>query len=232
VPVVTAARGPASPLVGPFIEPVIHLDAGTLISGPEITREIEVGFGRIRLVMGNILEIGAAAIVHATDPSLSSTGEIDLALHAAAGPELEAELKALGFCPEGGAVITGAGRLAPPTRFIIHAVPPAPAPDRSDFAELLRSAHHESLRLAEEQKVREVAFPAMAAHAVAAAAPIAVRAAVDHLSSHALWVTSILFVLDTTADQAVFARVLAEIGPVVSAPPRPGSTPSKEEPQD
>jgi serine/threonine protein kinase/O-acetyl-ADP-ribose deacetylase (regulator of RNase III) len=234
VPVVSAARVPVPPLIGPFIEPVIHMDARTLISGPETPREVAIGAGEIRLLLGSILESGAEAIVHATDPSLSGTGEIDVELHAAAGPELEAELRALGFCPEGGAVITGAGRLAPATRFVIHAVPPAYAPERSDGAELLRSAHHESLRLAEEHGIREVAFPAIGAHApgypVGAAAPIAVRAAVDHLAAHARSVRSILFVLDTSADLTVYARVLAEIDPAVAARPRVESTPPKAEP--
>jgi serine/threonine protein kinase/O-acetyl-ADP-ribose deacetylase (regulator of RNase III) len=234
VPVVSAVPVPAPPRIGPFIEPVIHLDAGTLMSGPEVTREVMVGAGRIRVLVGRILECGAEAIVHSSDPALSGAGEIDVELHAAAGAELDAELRALAFCPEGGAVITGAGQLGAGTRFVIHAVPPVFAPERSDGAELLRSAHHESLRLAEEHAVREVAFPVLGAAAgrypMGVVAPIAVRAAVDHLASHARWVTSILFVVDTGADLAVFARALAEVGPVVLARPRMESTLPKAEP--
>jgi serine/threonine-protein kinase len=210
---------------GPFVEPSFHSVDGTLVSGGSAVPELDVGAGRIRIILGDLVTSGAEALVNTTDSMLSGSGGLDAQIHSAAGPDLEKELLWIGDCPEGSAVITGAGRMPPPTRFIIHAVGPTYSLERADeCAALLWSAHGESLRLAEANDVHEVAFPAISTgthgYPVGAAAPIAVAAAVDHLTDHARSVTRIVFVLETTGHFAVFSAALAASASVVATRPR------------
>lgn len=77
----------------------------------------------------------------------------DGAIHAAAGPSLLDECRALNGCPTGSAKITSAHDL--PSKYIIHAVGPIyhrAKRERDDFpAELLRSCYRTSLQLAAEK---------------------------------------------------------------------------------
>lgn len=77
----------------------------------------------------------------------------DGAIHAAAGPSLLAECRALNGCPTGSAKITSAHEL--PSKYIIHAVGPVyhrAKRERDDLpAELLRGCYRTSLQLAAEK---------------------------------------------------------------------------------
>jgi serine/threonine-protein kinase len=176
--------------------------------------ELRVGTGVIRLVFGNIVEAGTEAIVNSTDPELSGIGVLDSTIHAAAGPELREALRRRGRCPIGRAVITGAGRIPHPTRFILHAVGPVYRQERErECAALLRSAYLESLALAEKNNVHSVAFPAISTgthgYPMRKAARVALDAAADHLADPARSVKLIMFVLFGHAGLTTFAGALA-----------------------
>jgi len=177
-------------------------------------QELPIGAGRICLVQGNIVQAGTEAIVNAANEQLAGGSGVDGAIHMAAGPELYAMTRPFGGCPTGSAVITGAGRIPPPTRFIIHAVGPIYYADRdAECAALLRSAHETSLRLCEENGIKSVAFPAISTgvfgYPIAKAASIAIDAAVDHLSGAGRSLERIVFVLFTAGHLQVFADALA-----------------------
>src|SRR5262245_13222260 len=113
--------------------------------------EIQVGAGRVRVVQGDIVQARTEAIVNAANAALAGGGGVDGAIHRAAGPELYELTRPFGGCPTGSAVITGAGHIPPPTRFIVHAVGSRYSGARDEeCAALLRSAHDTSLRLCEE----------------------------------------------------------------------------------
>jgi serine/threonine-protein kinase len=176
--------------------------------------EIQVGTGRVRVVQGDIVQARTEAIVNAANAALAGGGGVDGAIHRAAGPELYELTRPFGGCSTGSAVITGAGRIPPPTRFIVHAVGPQYSAARdAECAALLQSAHATSLRLCEENAIQSVAFPAISTgvygYPIRKAAPIAIRAAVDHLSGARRSVELIVFVLFTPADLQVFADALA-----------------------
>jgi serine/threonine-protein kinase len=180
--------------------------------------EIQAGAGRVRVVQGDIVQARTEAIVNAANAALAGGGGVDGAIHRAAGPELYDLTRPFGGCPTGGAVITGAGRIPPPTRFIVHAVGPRYSAARdAECAALLRSAHEASLRLCEENAIRSVAFPAISTgvygYPIRIAAPIALGAAFRHLSGAAGSVELIVFVLFTPADLQVFADALAALAP-------------------
>lgn len=179
--------------------------------------EIEVGAGRVRVVQGDIVHAGTEAIVNAANAALAGGGGVDGAIHRAAGPELYELTAPFGGCPTGSAVITGAGRIPPPTRFIIHAVGPRYRESRdAECAALLRSAHEVALRLCEENGIRSVAFPAISTgvygYPIRKAAPIVLQAAVDHLAGGGRSLERIVFVLFTPGDLQVFSDALAAVG--------------------
>jgi serine/threonine-protein kinase len=183
--------------------------------GSRLLMDVKVGAGYIKVVRKHIAKAGTEAIVSTADKDLTPEFDgVSDALHRAAGPELHEMTRRWGSCPVGGAVITGAGRIPLPTRFIIHAVGPRySAASDGVCAEQLRSAYEASLRRAEENSVRSVAFPPLSTGAngypIEKAAPIALDAAARHLSGAARWVELIVFVLITEVSFEAFVKSLA-----------------------
>src|SRR5688572_32353873 len=103
----------------------------------------------ITLLHADITTLSVDAIVNAANSALAGGGGVDGAIHAAAGPELAAELRRYPGCPTGSAVLTRGYRLA--ARFVIHAVGPVWHDGRQREAELLASAYDTSFRLAREE---------------------------------------------------------------------------------
>ena len=140
--------------------------------------------GRIRIVEGDIVRQRVDAIVNAANESLLGGGGVDGAIHRAAGPELLAECRTLGFCPAGEARITRGYLL--PARFVIHAVGPVWQGGGAGEDELLARCHARALDLALEAGAHSLAFPAISTGAfgfpVARAAGVALRTVAFRLS--------------------------------------------------
>jgi len=120
----------------------------------------------IEAVSGDITTERVDAIVNAANSSLLGGGGVDGAIHAAAGPALLAECRALrestlpDGLPVGDAVATGAGDL--PCRWVIHTVGPNRNAGQTDPA-LLASCFTRSLDVAADLGATSLAFPAVSA---------------------------------------------------------------------
>ena len=152
----------------------------------------------IDIVRGDITKLDVDAIVNAANTTLLGGGGVDGAIHRAAGAKLLDECRTLGGCAPGEAKITRGYNL--PARFVIHTVGPVWSGGKQGEPEILANCYRNSLRLATENGIASIAFPAISCGAyrypIPQAAKIAVETTRDFLKTTDK-IDKVLFVLAT-----------------------------------
>jgi serine/threonine-protein kinase len=179
--------------------------------------ELFIGKTRLEIRQGDIVQAGTEALVNAANSALAGGGGVDGAIHRAAGRELYDLTKPFGGCATGSAVLTGAGRIPLPTRFIIHAVGPIFNPSREDECrQLLASAYRTGLELASQNGVKSLAFPSLSTGAygypISKAAPVAVQTVIDYLKTKSPGIELVVFMLFSARDFEVYRKVFERAG--------------------
>lgn len=164
---------------------------------------------RITVTRGDVTRLAVDAIVNAANTSLLGGGGVDGAIHRAAGPELLAECKTLAGCRPGEAKITRGYRL--PARYVIHTVGPVWSGGNRGEPETLANCYGNSLRVAVENGVRTIAFPAISCGAyrypIADAAKIAVETTHTFLQTDNS-IAEVIFVVSTDEIEEAYQRLL------------------------
>lgn len=119
----------------------------------------KVGDSTIELVVGDIAEQpDVEAIVNAANAQLKIGGGVAGAIHRKGDPELEELTRTLAPISPGEAVITEAPHF--PNKYIIHCLGPVYRRDKP-ADELLANCYRNACKLAEENSIRSIAFPAI-----------------------------------------------------------------------
>lgn len=158
--------------------------------------------GKIELQIGDITSLDVDAIVNAANNTLLGGGGVDGAIHRAAGPKLVEECLLLKGCPTGEAKITRGYNLK--ARHVIHTVGPIWSGGGKNEENLLASCYRRSLRLALENNIRTIAFPAISTGAYRFPRDLAARIAVTEARDFMRDNSELEKVIFVCFDQAAF----------------------------
>jgi O-acetyl-ADP-ribose deacetylase (regulator of RNase III) len=112
---------------------------------------------KVVLLEGDLTETEADAIVNAANNDLQLGGGVAGAIRRKGGDTIQRECNEIGSIPLGGAAITGGGNLK--AKHVIHAA--SMKLGGMTTAQNLRSSTAHSLRIAAEQNLKTIAFPAV-----------------------------------------------------------------------
>ncbi len=167
-------------------------------------------FDRIELLQGDLTDMDTDAIVNAANNDLKLGGGVAGAIRRKGGPQIQLECDAIGTIPLGGAAITSGGNLK--ARHVIHAASMELGGRTSALT--LRSSTAHSLRIASQNGLKSIAFPAVgtgiAGFPLRECAEIMLRESVRHLEGKTT-IEKIYFVLFDREALSVFKDVLAEM---------------------
>jgi O-acetyl-ADP-ribose deacetylase (regulator of RNase III) len=168
-----------------------------------------IGRSVVRLVNSDITELDVDAFVFYAQPDLALGSGFGTAISVRGGPSIQKELEGLGPVETGEAVLSVAGNLK--AKHIIHAVGPRFQEEETEAK--LRMTVHNSLRLAEKNEIRRIAFPAMGAGYYGIAPDLCARVMLEIISSHLSGEAGIeevtISVLDTRQHESFQARLAA-----------------------
>lgn len=162
---------------------------------------------KVILVLGDITEVEADAIVNPANTMLIMGGGVAGAIKRKGGDEIEKEALKKAPLRIGDSVETSAGRLK--ARYIIHA-PTVERPGGASNPEYVRAAVRASTGKGVELGIRSLAFPAMGAGVGGVPVEVSVRIILEEVSSSPL--EEVLIVTRSRDDFSIFQKVAIEMG--------------------
>jgi len=168
---------------------------------------------RVRIAVGDITAQHVDAIVNAANSTLLGGGGVDGAIHRVGGPAILEECREIRRTkypeglPTGEAVLTTGGNLR--ARHVIHTVGPIFGQEEGREVELLAACYKNSLKLAKDNSLSTIAFPAISTgvygYPLAEAAEVSSQAIKEFLGTdHQLSEVRLIFF--KPSDMNVFLR--------------------------
>lgn len=166
----------------------------------------------IESVLGNIVsQPDMTAIVNAANAQLKMGGGVDGAIHRAAGPGLEEECRPMAPIKPGEAVISGGHNL--PNKYVIHCLGPVYGKDKPED-KLLADCYRNALKLADENNIDSIAFPAISTGVFGYPIREATKVVFDTIKEIAPTlknVKTIRFVLFSKEDYAIYNEMIESL---------------------
>ncbi len=159
--------------------------------------EIRIKESTIRLTRGDITDLEVESFVYYARSDLALGSGYGNAISMRGGPSIQEELNKLTPVNTTGAVISEAGNLK--AKYIIHAV--GPKFQEPDLENKLRETILNSLKLADEKRIAQLAFPPMGTGfygvPLTVSADVTISAITEHLSNNTGIKEVIICLLDT-----------------------------------
>jgi O-acetyl-ADP-ribose deacetylase (regulator of RNase III) len=173
-------------------------------------KEWTINRRKLKLVEGNIVLLDVEAVVNAANSSLILGGGVAGAIRSYGGPSIQEECNKIGPIQVGEAVATNAGNLK--AKYVIHAA--GPVSGEGEEEEKLRNATLNSLKIAEERKIKDIAFPAISTgifgFPIEKCSEIMLEAAMEFLEKHE-HPQEIIFCLYGQEAYSVFEKTLENL---------------------
>ena len=168
------------------------------------------GNSTIEIVEGDITLLDSDAIVNAANAQLQLGGGVAGAIRNRGGDSIQRECDEIGGTFVGGAVITGGGELK--ARHVIHAA--GPRMGEGDEDEKLENATLNSLKVADENNLKSIAFPAISTgifgYPVERCARIMIKTTADYLAEGS-GIKTVTFCLFGEETKNIFVTALESI---------------------
>ena len=173
-------------------------------------KELTVNKRKLKLVEGNIVLLDVEALVNAANKSLVLGGGVAGAIRSYGGPSIQQECYKIGPIQVGEAALTNAGNLK--AKYIIHAAGPVSGEGAEE--EKLHNATLNSLKIAEERKIKDIVFPAISTgifgFPIEKCSEIMLKVAIEFLEKHD-YPQEIIFCLYGLEAYSVFEKTLEKL---------------------
>jgi O-acetyl-ADP-ribose deacetylase (regulator of RNase III) len=169
---------------------------------------------RIEAIQSDITKLKVDAIVNAANERLLGGGGVDGAIHRAAGPKLLEACRAIPELRPGVRCPTGEARITPgfdlPAKFVIHTVGPIWHGGSRGESGLLANCYRNCLKLAAENNIASIAFPAISTGVYGYPIELATQIAVHEVRQSSLQqIQQVIFACFDSRALAVYEHLLS-----------------------
>jgi len=160
----------------------------------------------LRVLQDDITTLKVDAIVNAANNSLLGGGGVDGAIHKAAGIELLEFNKTLNGCDTGEAKISPGFKLS--AKWVISTVGPVWQGGDAHEPELLAKCYQNSLQLAQDHKIKTIAFPSISTGVYGYPKQAAAKIAVQQLKKYEDKFEEVIACCFSEVDVEIYERLI------------------------